>query len=216
MAKHSAAERAIGTPATSKKTNTALNRAAKEGASGATAQCAPPADAGPIPDFLLVKNRKKPTKAEQARIDAFTGRPAEGPERVDWRKPKGLSWEEWDAVLEREREAGRAKAEAKRAAKAENAEERKAEREARPRKPKREDLHKQTDVITVLKRKNPCKPGTAAHAIFACYRSGMTVAQFTAAVEGKCPGKLRPVDYLVYDARKQRIMVGPKPKKGAK
>lgn len=62
-------------------------------------------------------------------------------------------------------------------------------------------------------RKNPCRPGTAAHAIFELYRDGMTVAKFNKVAAGTCPGRLRPVDYLIYDSRKGRITVGPKEKK---
>jgi len=221
MAKHSAAERAIGTPATSKKTNAALNRAAKEGANGA-ARYALPAD-GSIPEFLLVKNRKKPTKAEQARIDAFMGRQSAEPERVDWRKPKGMSWEDWDAVQARRAEEKHARTQERVAELNEkygrNA--KRAIRALRPKKPRREELFAPSAIIRVLVEGNPCKEGSAAHAVFEMYRTGMTVAAFKKATAGACPGKLRPVDYLVYDSRKGRIAVepaaAPKPaKKGGK
>lgn len=81
-------------------------------------------------------------------------------------------------------------------------------RPKKPPKPKREDAYKGDEVIGLLVAGNPCRPGTAAHAVFECYRHGMTVAEFAAAAAKACPGKLRPVDYVIYDSRKGRIAVG--------
>lgn len=50
----------------------------------------------PIPDFLLVENRR-PAPAGEA-FAASTPAPRE---RTDWRKPKGMPWEEWDEHLAR-------------------------------------------------------------------------------------------------------------------
>lgn len=197
-------DRALGLPTASAAFNSALNAAAREGAG----------EMPEIPDFLLVKNRKKPTKAEQARIDAFMGRQSSEPERVDWRKPKGMPWAEWDAIQTRAAEERRAKTEARVAELKEKYGDRK--RAPKPRKPRREDEYQHGDFVTVLVDANPCRPGTAAHAVFACYRSGMTVAQFIDGAASKCPGKLRPIDYLIYDSRKGRISVGARPPTAAK
>lgn len=78
----------------------------------------------------------------------------------------------------------------------------------REKKKARVDLFSPADVITVLAEANPCRPGSAAHAVFEKYQTGMTVAEFDKAVKAACPGKLRPVDYLVYDSCKGRIAVG--------
>jgi hypothetical protein len=51
-----------------------------------------------IPDFCLVKNRKPLTAEQQAKLDTQTVK--QQPERVDGRKPKGMSWEDWDAYLQ--------------------------------------------------------------------------------------------------------------------
>ena len=80
--------------------------------------------------------------------------------------------------------------------------------EKKAKKKTRDCLFSPADVITVRAPANPCRPGSAAHAVFEKYRTGMTVAEFDAAVRAVCPGKLRPIDYLVYDSRKGRIAVG--------
>ena len=52
-----------------------------------------------IPDFLLVKNRRPLPKKRRAIVEAWLARGApSGGERLDYRKPKGLSWDEWDAA----------------------------------------------------------------------------------------------------------------------
>ena len=52
-----------------------------------------------IPEFLLVKNRRPLSKKRRAAVDAWLARGvAPRGERTDYRKPKGTSWEEWDAI----------------------------------------------------------------------------------------------------------------------
>ncbi len=156
-----------------------------------------------FPEELRVGNRRPLTPEQQARVDATMARSgAARQERTDPRKPKGLSWEEWDAHLAAEA-----------APKREAAPEARAPKPKRLPKPRREDAYQPADVIRVLAEKNPCRPGTAAHAVFEKYRDGMTVAQFTKAAVGACPGRLRPIDYLIYDSKKGRISVGPGAKK---
>ena len=160
-----------------------------------------------IPDFLLVKNRRPLSKKRRAAVDAWLARGApSGGERIDCRKPKGLSWDEWDAIMAKQAAEKHAAALARVPLLREKYGAR-AKRAARPKKPRREELFAPDAVITVLAEGNPCREGTAAHAVFEKYRTGMTVAQFEAAAEDVCPGKLRPVDYLVYDSRRGRIAI---------
>ena len=52
-----------------------------------------------IPLFLQVQNRRPLAPEQRARLDALarsTGASSSG--RTDYRKPKGMSWEEWDAL----------------------------------------------------------------------------------------------------------------------
>jgi hypothetical protein len=69
---------------------------------------AAPDDPGPIPDALLVQNRKPPTKEQQVRIDAAKAKAkaladAYDPDPKRWDKPKGMTDEEYDAWKNRER-----------------------------------------------------------------------------------------------------------------
>lgn len=157
-----------------------------------------------FPEELRVENRRPLTAEQQARVDAAMARSgAARQERTDPRKPKGLSWGEWDAHLA-------AEATSKREASLERAAELRAKRPPKAKrlpKPRREDAYQPADVIRVLSEKNPCRPGTAAHAVFEKYRDGMSVAQFTKAAASVCPGRLRPVDYLIYDSKKGRISI---------
>lgn len=157
-----------------------------------------------LPEELRVDNRRPLTPEQQARVDAAMARSgAARQERTDPRKPKGLSWEEWDAHQA-------AEASSRREASLERVAELRAKRPPKAKrlpKPRREDAYQPADVIRVLSKKNPCRPGTAAHAVFEKYRDGMSVAQFTKAAASVCPGRLRPVDYLIYDSKKGRISI---------
>lgn len=160
-----------------------------------------------IPEELRVENRRPLTKEQQARVDAAMAKAGGQRERLDPRKPKGMSWGEWDMHLTSEA-ASRQEASLKRVAEIRAKHPPKAKRLPKPR---REDAYQPTDVVRILVEKNPCRPGTAACAVFAKYRDGMTVAQFAKAAADVCPGRLRPVDYLIYDSKKGRISVGPAP-----
>ena len=163
-----------------------------------------------IPDFLLVKNRRPLSKKQRAAAEAWLARGApSGGERVDYRKPKGTSWEEWDAITVKQAAEKHATSLARVPTLREKYGDR-AKRALRPKKPQREALFAPAAVITVLTEQNPCREGTAAHAVFEKYRTGMTVAQFEAAARGACPSKICPVDYLVHDLRRGRIAVGTK------
>lgn len=165
-----------------------------------------------IPEELRVENRKPLPPEQQARLSKVMTAAGGGPktERVDHRKPKGTSWEEWDAHMAAEA-ASRREQSLERVAALRAKHPPKAKRLPKPR---REDAYQPTDVIRVLADKNPCREGTAAHAVFKKYRDGMTVAAFAKAAASACPGRLRPVDYLIYDSKKGRISVGTA-KKGA-
>lgn len=57
----------------------------------------PPGEMPPLPPFLDAKNRPPTSGRTAAGAPAKPAKPAK--ERVDYRKPKSLSWEEWDAHL---------------------------------------------------------------------------------------------------------------------
>lgn len=166
---------------------------------------AAPEDSLDIPECLKVENRKPLTEAQEKRVAELARKSGASPRKDDPRKPKGMSWEEWDAHLAAAsaapEQAARARAEAREA---------RAAKKVRAPRPRREDAFPPDAVIEVLLDANPCRAGTAAHTVFAKYKTGMTVAKFTKAVEGLCPGRLRAIDYLIYDARKGRIAVGVK------
>lgn len=62
-----------------------------------------------IPKFLLVKNRKPLPAKKAQRLEQVQASLNHGEsERVDWRKPKGTSWEVWDAFLQQEADRHRA------------------------------------------------------------------------------------------------------------
>lgn len=168
---------------------------------------AAPEDSLAIPEYLKVENRKPLTKAQEERLAEARGGTQAQAARRDPRKPKGMSWEEWDAHVEETARSKRAALDARFAGARES---RAAKQKARVPRPRREDAFSPDAVIEVLLDANPCRAGTAAHAVFAKYKTGMTVAKFTKAVEGLCPGRLRAIDYLIYDARKGRIAVGAK------
>lgn len=76
-----------------------------------------------IPLFLQAQNRRALTTEQQAQLDKFFARTgADAPERIDWYKPKSLSWERWDQI--------QSAAEAKRTARRDEALARLREREA--------------------------------------------------------------------------------------
>lgn len=69
----------------------------------------PPGEMPPIPQFLLVGNRTPPTSEQQERWDrTLRSIGVDRGERVDWRKPRSVSWEEWDALQARAAEDQRA------------------------------------------------------------------------------------------------------------
>lgn len=163
-----------------------------------------------IPAALRVENRKPLTPEQREKLArTMAGVGISLGEKPDPSKPKGLSAAEWRAHKEEVASAKHAKA-LERVAKLREspAGQRRAAKAARLPRPRREDAFRPTDVVRVLLDRNPCRPGTAAHAIFEKYRTGMTVAEFEKAAAKTCPGRLRPVDYLIYDSKKGRISVG--------
>ena len=66
-------------------------------------------------------------------------------------------------------------------------------------------------VITLLKKENPRRPGSAAYNRFALYRDGMTVAEYLAA--GKKAGLKTRRSNVTTDAKRKNIALEmPKPK----
>lgn len=56
-----------------------------------------------VPLFLQAQNRRPLPKALQDRLDASQKKATDSEhERRDWRKPKGISWEQWDVIQGRE------------------------------------------------------------------------------------------------------------------
>lgn len=81
------------------------------------------ADPDGIPAWLLVKNRTPLTPDQQARLEQVMSQGGhDQPDRVDWQKPKGMAWDDWDRHVA-DRAAERA---AKHAARAERRAEDKA------------------------------------------------------------------------------------------
>jgi len=67
---------------------------------------------GGIPAWLLVANRQPLTAAQAAKCAAWLagGKVAgNGADRVDWRKPRSLSWDDWDMHLAAQQRATEAK-----------------------------------------------------------------------------------------------------------
>jgi hypothetical protein len=60
-----------------------------------------------IPVVLQVQNRKPLTPEQQAQVDAAMAKTPKHADRVDMRKPKGMGWEEWDALQSRNATAER-------------------------------------------------------------------------------------------------------------
>lgn len=67
----------------------------------------PPGEMPPIPEFLLVKNRRPLTRNQRSRRASYINHTSQSNERIDWRKPKGTPREEWDAYLARKEESER-------------------------------------------------------------------------------------------------------------
>lgn len=177
---------------------------------------------GDIPDFLLVKNRKPLTKKQKACVDVLFKNAHQDVERVDWRKPRSISWEEWDAHLAREETPKREKSlgpDRRAQGKVWGSGQVHQAEEARG----RAERFAPDSIISVLVSECPYRPGSAGAAVFGKYRDGMTVREFEADAAG-LTGKRRPVDMLTYDVGKGRVKVGPasistlapKPKKGKK
>jgi hypothetical protein len=51
-----------------------------------------------IPPFLQVQNRRPLTPEAKAKLDETMRKAHPSTERVDWRKPMGMSFEDWDAL----------------------------------------------------------------------------------------------------------------------
>lgn len=158
-----------------------------------------------VPLFLQTQNRVPLTSAQQVRWDEKARAAAGGaPDRSDFRKPKGMAWEEWDAL--------EAAAQAiKRAASHERS------NELRERKgvvvgaagaPKAPRVKKPalTGYIVVSARICPYRAGSAGAIVFALYADGMTVDEFMKKAAGHT-GKRRPADMLGYDVHKGYVAI---------
>ena len=67
---------------------------------------------------------------------------------------------------------------------------------------------KESDVITVVFAGNPKRGGSKAHAAFACYQNGMTIAEFCDAVDALGDGhKATATGHLVYDTKHNFISI---------
>jgi hypothetical protein len=168
-----------------------------------------------IPLFLQTQNRKPLTPAQQAEFERRVAQSAGSThERVktasDYLKPKGMSWDEWDAWWAIREAEKRAKTEARVA----ELRAKHPPRERGPKKP-RGIVVEPTMVIKVAVKGNPYKAGSAGNKVFAKYKSGMTVAALEKAAAGLTGGRT-VVDMLKFDVRKGRITLEALPAKSPK
>lgn len=155
-----------------------------------------------IPDFLLVKNRKPLSKKRRAVVDAWLARGgAAATERSEYRKPKGTSWEEWDAHMAKQA----AEKHAASLARVSVLKEKYGDRVARALRPKKLRVAADWKII-VLVKECPYKSGTAGARVFAKYKDGLSVGSFEQDAAGLA-GRRRPIDMLMYDVRKQYVRV---------